>query len=90
MAEQKNITESTPPISKTVIRRLLPLRHSRLLQFNERTRTRPIPHETTENVKTRTQTTSINANEPKKTTARSTDVLDYYDMFVILSFPNIC
>nr|CAD2192275.1 unnamed protein product [Meloidogyne enterolobii] len=83
--EQRNITENpTPPTtSKSVSRRLIPLRHSRLLQFNEKARTRSTPQETTtENAKTRTQTTPINSNEPKKTTTTlPTDVLDYYDMF---------
>uniref|UniRef100_A0A914L257 Uncharacterized protein n=1 Tax=Meloidogyne incognita TaxID=6306 RepID=A0A914L257_MELIC len=84
MIEQKNITENTTPTttSKSVSRRLIPLRHSRLLQFNEKARTRSTPQETTtENVKTITQTTPINSNEPKKTTTtHPTDVLDYYDI----------
>nr|CAD2200822.1 unnamed protein product [Meloidogyne enterolobii] len=93
MIEQKNITENTTPTttSKSVSRRLIPLRHSRLLQFNEKARTRSTPQETTtENVKTITQTTPINSNEPKKTTTtHPTDVLDYYDMFVnfLLNIP---
>uniref|UniRef100_A0A914LEJ9 Uncharacterized protein n=1 Tax=Meloidogyne incognita TaxID=6306 RepID=A0A914LEJ9_MELIC len=85
--EQRNITENTTPTttSKSVSRRLIPLRHSRLLQFqilqNEKARTRSTPQETTENAKTITQTTQINSNEPKKTTTtHPTDVLDYYDI----------
>uniref|UniRef100_A0A915LFD4 Uncharacterized protein n=1 Tax=Meloidogyne javanica TaxID=6303 RepID=A0A915LFD4_MELJA len=72
MIEQKNITENTTPTTTS---------KSQILQ-NEKARTRSTPQETTtENVKTITQTTPINSNEPKKTTTtHPTDVLDYYDI----------